>query len=470
MRFRTIALLVGLTGCTVGAPPGFSSGESWSFPLVGPLEDGLLIAPVFINDKGPYLMAIDPDARFSAVDQAIVSENQLYSVLGPRILDETDTHRPVSTAEVKAFRLGKLTVRNRTVLVVKVGAFNSGGRQIRGILGRDVIADSLVFGFDRERGIASLATRKGFTAPAGATSFGFRLLTNRLATQIPPVGRKLTKARIGSATLAMHVDLGAMNSQLRQNRWSDAGLSSVPIATATVDEIGTWRKFDSAAVANQVTVGNLTASSVLFGPYDDRRWDEQDIDGTLGLNFFRGFNVWADWDDEVVYVVPRGDAVASIKQRIARWGSATLDACKDPGCVTVELIDGSEGIDAGPAPGADPATDAPQPPPPPEPTGGPPSGGSGAPAIMKPPSEPIVLVQRDAAAEGVSLEVLFQAVDAQGKPLELPRLVANLPPDASRATQKLDSAYAGAKLVVLDVSPYPRACAKGGGCVAALVR
>jgi hypothetical protein len=460
-----------LAGCTVGAPPGFSSGESWSFPLVGPLEDGLLVTPVFVNDKGPYLMAIDPDARFSAVDQAIVSENQLYSVLGPRVLDESDTHRPTSTAEVKTFRLGNLTVRNRTVLAVRVGTFNAGGRQIRGILGRDVIADSLVFGFDRERGTGYLATRKGFTPPAGASTLGFMLLSNRLATGVPPIGRKLTKVKIGNATFDMHLDLGAVHSQLRSNLWGEAGLTSAPIATTQVDEVGSARKSTTAAVANQIHAGSITATSVLMAPYDDRRWDEQDVDGTIGLNFFRGYNVWADWDKETFHVVARADANATIKERIARWKSATLDACKDPGCVTVELIDGSDDASGGPAPGADPAGAPAVPPPPPEPpTGGPPGGGSGAPAIMKPPVEPVVLVQRDAAAEGVALEVLFQAVDATGKPLDLPRLVANLPADAPRATQKVDAAFAGAKLVVLDVSPYPRACSRGGGCIAALTR
>jgi hypothetical protein len=49
-------------GCTVGAPPGFSAGENWTFPLVGPLENGLLITPATVKGHGPYLFAIDPDA------------------------------------------------------------------------------------------------------------------------------------------------------------------------------------------------------------------------------------------------------------------------------------------------------------------------------------------------------------------------------------------------------------------------
>src|SRR4051812_1080712 len=43
------AVTIALAGCTVGAPPGFSGGDRWTFPLVGPLEDGLLVTPVSVH-------------------------------------------------------------------------------------------------------------------------------------------------------------------------------------------------------------------------------------------------------------------------------------------------------------------------------------------------------------------------------------------------------------------------------------
>src|SRR5438552_10541152 len=45
VQSTTRALLLVLAGCSVGAPSGFSGGDHWTFPLVGPLEDGLLITP-----------------------------------------------------------------------------------------------------------------------------------------------------------------------------------------------------------------------------------------------------------------------------------------------------------------------------------------------------------------------------------------------------------------------------------------
>jgi len=85
-RNAALAALV-LGGCAVGAPTGFSSGDQWTVPLVGPLENGVLLVPVYIGKEnaGPYLFAIDPDATVSAVDDKIVSEAHLRSGQGPRL-------------------------------------------------------------------------------------------------------------------------------------------------------------------------------------------------------------------------------------------------------------------------------------------------------------------------------------------------------------------------------------------------
>jgi hypothetical protein len=64
---RALAGII-VAGCSAVAPSGFSQGEHWTFPLVGPLENGLLVTPVSIHGHGPSLFAIDPDADVSAVD------------------------------------------------------------------------------------------------------------------------------------------------------------------------------------------------------------------------------------------------------------------------------------------------------------------------------------------------------------------------------------------------------------------
>ena len=82
--------LTGLVGCAGGGvPSGFSKGDHWTFPLVGPLEDGLLIAPAMVHGKGPYLFAIDPDASVSAIDQQAATEAGLTISRGSTVVDET---------------------------------------------------------------------------------------------------------------------------------------------------------------------------------------------------------------------------------------------------------------------------------------------------------------------------------------------------------------------------------------------
>jgi hypothetical protein len=447
-------------GCSVGAPPGFSGGDSWTFPLVGPLEDGVLVTPVFIDDHGPYLMAIDPDSAISQIDEAIVSELQLHSGLGPKMLDESDTNRPTKLAEVLKFTLGPLTVRNRTVSVMKVGSMSIGGRELRGVLGKDVIADSLAFGFDRERGIAWLATQKGFTPPAGAVEMGYDVITNRLAVEYPPTSRHVSKVSIDDHGFKMHVDLGAVPSQLRKGLWAKANLASVPVQTDLRDEVGTTRHATEGGVANTMTVGGFTATGVLLVPYDDKRWEDSDVDGSVGLSFFRMVNVAANWDGEKVYLTPRGDALSTVKDRIARWGSAQITGCEHVGCADVQVIQpepggsGGAGAGAGGA-GGEPGTSAAPG------AGGPPGGGMAE-------AHPILTIKRDTSVAGIDLELLMVAVGPDGREIDQPRLVANLPAGTDELSNQLDAAYTGAKLIVVDVSPYPRPCARGNGCIQAL--
>src|SRR5689334_331044 len=112
-RLALVALgLAVFSGCTVGAPPGFpSSGDRWTVPLVGPLEDGLLLVPALVNGKGPYVFAIDPDAHVSIVDQEVVKETGARTGEGPHLLDETDTQQPRFFAEILRWDLGSLTVQ-----------------------------------------------------------------------------------------------------------------------------------------------------------------------------------------------------------------------------------------------------------------------------------------------------------------------------------------------------------------------
>lgn len=468
MQYKACAfagiLVIGALGCTVGSPHGFSSGDHWTFPLVGPLEDGLLVTPVSVRGHGPYLFAIDPDANVTAIDKQVTDEAQLRTAQGPHRIDETDTGQIRFYVELLDLKVGNLTIDRRDVMLFPSGFYDTEGRHLNGILGRDALADSLVFGFDRDQGIATLSTVKAFTPPPDAVAVKYEAVSadgtliagaappstliargtvgapvletpgnnvpSRLGEQtsdsspladVVPVPRRIAAAQIGATKLAMHLDLGAAVSQLREARWKTAGLEPIGVKLRLVDEAASARTVTSAAVASDVALGAAKGSQVIFVPYVEKRFVPEGLDGALGLDFFRPYAVYADWDSSTYYLKPRGDAAATLAARIGRWGTA-VPACPHPGCVTAQLAAIAGGTE--------------------------------------------LTVVRDEAAANHGFEVYLGITLATGK--SAAPLVVELPAGTDHITGKVPAELAGATIAVLDVSPFTRPCAGDGGCVFSL--
>ena len=332
--------MIAVTGCTVGTPTGFSNGDHWTFPLVGPLEDGVLIVPATVRGHGPYLFAIDPDANVTALDSQVADEAKLRVGLGPKRIDETDTGQVRFYAEMVDLKIAGLTIGRRDAMVFPIGFYDTEGRHINGILGRDAIADSLVFGFDRDQGIVTLSTVKAFTPPPDAIAIHYETilgtatrvsgkpppailvargssgagasavldhpddgiqpqineserLGNRLA-DVPPIPRRYAIAQIGDAKLEMHLDLGAAVSQLRTSAWDKAKLDKVQAKLRIVDEAATAREVTSVGTAPAVTLDASKGARVTFVPYIERRFATAELDGSLGLDYFRPYAVYAN--------------------------------------------------------------------------------------------------------------------------------------------------------------------------------
>jgi TonB family protein len=455
-RVRTLVCLF-LAGCSVGAPFGFSSGDHWVFPLVGPLEDGLLVTPVTVRGRGPYLFGIDPDATVTAIDQQVAKDASLLVGTGPRRVDESETGRTWLYAELRELKIGSLTIERRDAMVFPSGLYDAEGRRLHGILGRDVIADSLVFGFDRDQGIATLSTVQAFETPPQAIAIKYDSVSSRSAQfvssrqasspsatgastvdrdnterqhararpgdagAVMPVPRRLARAQLAGAAFTMHLDLGAVTSQLPESRWPKAGLASADAQLALVDEAGSRREISSAGTASEVALGSARAERVAFVPFVDKRWGTEGVEGALGLDFFQPYAVYAHWDRRTYYLKPRGDVAAQTAARIGRWGTS-VPGCTQPGCLTAELI----------------ATD----------------GGV------------VLRAVRDARAANLPLEVYLGVTPAAGRTVA--PLVVELPAGVDQLTVAVPPEYAGATLAALDASPFPRACAGNRGCVAML--
>lgn len=448
------AVALSLAACSLGAPPGFSSGDAWSFPLVGPMEDGALLVPVYVNDQGPFLFLIDPDAQVSNIDEALVSQFEMRSGFGPDRLDEGDTRRHVRLADVRSLRLGNLTLSSPDLEVAPVGTFNTDLRQIRGVIGRDIIADSLTFGFDRDRGMAYVTTQKGFTPPTGIKPISYFVLSSRLNESGLPTGRKILDVAISGKSAKLHLDLGSRASQLRQELWGTYGLATVQTKARLVDEVGTPREVTQAGLASNLKVGGLAIPQATMLPYADKRWEQEDIDGTLGLDALRDQVVWVNWDKSELYLAGRSSEDL-LSERLARWGSDVFAKCATPGCVAI-----ASDLPATPAAAPAPASDAPA-------AGAP----STAPIRLAPPRVNYT-VTRDPAAAELDLEVLLEAVDPSGARVGWPRYSVNMPKGTASTGFTITPAGqidpGSVRWVVRDASPFPRACAGAGACAAPL--
>lgn len=447
----SVLIAVGCGGA--GAPSGFSKGDHWTFPLVGPLEDGVLLAPVMVHGKGPYVFAIDPDASVSAIDQQVATEAGLATSRGPVLLDETGTEAMRAYAELLDLQLGTLSVDRRIVMLVPSDFYNTEARRVNGVIGRDVLVDSLVFGFDRDQGIAMLSMAPVFTPPPDAIAVHYDtvdvdavvmstvrgrssgggmessnsddqsrigVVTRDSASSIDstPVARRVAAAQIGGAQVRMHLDLGGPVSELREPLWAKVKAQPTAVKQRLVDEVASVREITQGATASDVALGAAKTPKITLVPYIDKRFAVNKIDGALGLDFFQPFAVYANWAAHTYYLKPRGDAAATATARFGRWGAA-LPSCPHPGCVTATLT----------------AT----------------TGGTRLDVV------------RDAEAARHALEIRLGVTPAAGK--SAAALIVELPADVDKITGGVPANYDGATLTVLDASPFVRPCDTKVGCV-----
>ncbi len=437
IRGAAVAAVAAVAAChTQATPSGFSGtpDNRWTMPLVGAFEDGLLVTPVTIGTMGPYLFELDPDAQVSAVDAQVVKEVLPHVIKGPPLVGEAGTPERRRYVDLVGLEIGSLIIERRQAIVVRTGTFDTAGRRIHGVLGSDVLDPHLVLEIDRERGMATLVEPDRWKPPAGAISIPYRRLAKPSLPGIPP--RRVVSATIGGEPFDVHIDLGVTASRLRAGLWDRAKLTARPIQGGLFDEIGTPHRFDKASEPTAVSVGAASSPRVAFVPFDDARWTEQELAGSLGLGFFAPYTLWLDRPRSTLYLAPRGHQPLSA--RIGRWDTGALDKCTNPGCVTMRLIDPLNGK---------PWTQV-------NPDGTP-----------RPRPGVILSVTREERAGGMPLEVVLSA----DRP-ELPLIIVNMTPVADRIIDQLPPAFAGVRLEVIDASPYPRPCPTTKGCVDKVAR
>jgi len=184
-------------GCVRDVPSNFSPGSQWTFPLVDPLDDDRLLVPVFIDGHGPYIFALDPNASETVI------ADQLIDIMADR-----------SGHLLRSVQVGNLLL-NRLHVRIAVTLAGARGRAIAGVIGSDVLDRGLVFGFDRDRGIAWLAKRSAFRPARRAHVID---LSDRV--------------RVGARELTATIDLGEVESHI-------AGLATTqPLVFGNISRTG----------------------------------------------------------------------------------------------------------------------------------------------------------------------------------------------------------------------------------------
>lgn len=99
---------------------------------------GYLLAPVVLNGNGPYEFLLDTATTTTFVDPKLVSQLALPMGSSETLVSlaaETRVHR----VRVESLRLGTREVRDVDLLAAELGAVLRLGRDIRGVLGNDIL-------------------------------------------------------------------------------------------------------------------------------------------------------------------------------------------------------------------------------------------------------------------------------------------------------------------------------------------
>jgi hypothetical protein len=310
---RLALVWVVLAGCAVGAPLGFSKGEHWSFPVVNGLDDGTMLTPVMINGKGPYLFALLPRS-YSIIDPRVVRELDLYVKQSrTRLINSSDTISAEKTefAELDRLQLGDLTVESQNFLIRPMEMTYS-GRPVMGILGRDVFAESVIWTFDRDLELVSLAVQGKAAVSADARPIRARTTKD---------GRFFVDAKIDGKAVSLWIDLMQGGSSLWPKVAEQAGLS----------------RGDHGWVVEKLTVGDTDLGPEMFFEHRDERDRTDELDGRIGNNLLTRFRLTVNWHQGTMWVTPRdGDLVAHADERVLRWGGA-MKTCAVRACVGVAI-------------------------------------------------------------------------------------------------------------------------------------
>lgn len=501
-----VALAIALGACSKskssGLPPGFGQGTQWAVPLLGALGEATPLAAVTIDGKGPFLFAVDVHAP-SAVDPRLARELGLGPSPGQGEPAEqpavTGAGAATPTVTVPRITLGNLTVASAQFEVRDVRATHH-GRPVQGSIGREILHPTLLWTLDRDRQSLYLGVRARQEPPRGAQRVP---LTAGAAEAGLLVEARIAGAAAGAAEGAAEGAPARLRvtfepvTAIRPELAKQAGLQSVG---------------GRAWMADEVRVGEVSASEILFSPFGQNAMREaaqpaapppgmpeaaqvagrrsrpdhappptpaevvaEGVDGVLGQRFWSNFLVAMYLAESAMWLAPRAEEQSTLTaERLSRWG-ALFDGCEHPACVSLAVAQPAPVAPAADEAGGNP--DAPAAKPGAGKAGGKNAGKPGKPGkgakaaeVAPPPPPPNrLVVTREASKKDETYDVLLQALDEVDTPLPAPYVLVAMPKGATEVAFELTTiapAYErAASFRVVDATPFPPPCRDKQGCV-----
>lgn len=239
----------------------------------------------------------------------IVIDNALAQAFGikeyGRITDETAGTYVESNVVIPQMTVGTLRLDNVHARSLPFAQWSDSGKPIGGLLGFDFIAD-VVWHVDYQRGTLDAIAPSSFVPPASARAFPVTF-----DDFVPTFGITID----GVPGPAFILDTGAYRStifsryvQMHANRFPDRGLGEA--MTAAFPFVN-----DFSGVGGSVEYRPLELGPVVVGTWSFPTWlfdvtqnasafEFEDYDGLIGQDFLRNFDVYLDYPNARIYLVP----------------------------------------------------------------------------------------------------------------------------------------------------------------------
>jgi len=249
--------------------------------------NGLAVVRVIVGRTG-YDFLLDSGSAGIVVDPSVVDQQHLER-FGQHVATTLGSF-PESTTIVPQMTIGPLRMRNIVTRVVAVPFHLDEHTRVAGLLGFDFFADAVVH-VDVEKGFAEALPPASFRPPADAVA-----VTLSLDDKTPAV-----RARVDNTVGRVVLDTGA-NRTIFETAFAERGdFAPERVASKTfVRGMGGFADAQSARIP-AIELGGLATRDAL-ADVSNLDLGTDDLDGVLGTDLLRSYDLWFDYRANTVYV------------------------------------------------------------------------------------------------------------------------------------------------------------------------